>query len=200
MSRSLNGTTDVINQLASPITAYPMTFSGWFNKTALLIASAITEIDTNGANSGVNLLYVDTGGNLLTLSVDAPGTGAQATKGTYTAGSWFHGVASYSNAASRTSYLNGVAGAPDLANIPIAAFTRVSIGRIFDGMLAEVGMWDVLLTQDEITSLSKGFSPKLIRPQSLKVYVPLVRELNNYCGAIMTASGTTPADHPRIFY
>lgn len=43
----------------------------------------------------------------------------------------------------------------------------------FDGRLAEVGIWDVALSDAEIAALATGVSPLLIRPANLKGYWPV---------------------------
>ena len=49
----------------------------------------------------------------------------------------------------------------------------------FDGIIAEVGIWNVAIDAAEAVSLSKYFAPPLIRPASLKFYAPLVRSAND---------------------
>lgn len=46
-----------------------------------------------------------------------------------------------------------------------------------DGDVATVAMWDAVLDNAEMHSLRVGFSPRRVRPQNLKFYAPLVREL-----------------------
>lgn len=41
--------------------------------------------------------------------------------------------------------------------------------------MAEVAIWNTDLTSEEISSLAKGFCPKLIRPDYLFFYAPLIR-------------------------
>lgn len=43
----------------------------------------------------------------------------------------------------------------------------------FDGDIADVAVWSVVLTQDEIDAYNKGVSPTLIRPDKLVSYLPL---------------------------
>jgi hypothetical protein len=68
------------------------------------------------------------------------------------------------------------------------------------GLIAEVGIWNVALTDDEVLALAKGFTPDQIRPQSLIAYLPLVRTNQDIKGNAWTTAGTlTAADHPRIY-
>lgn len=70
----------------------------------------------------------------------------------------------------------------------------------FNGTIAEVGIWNVALTDDEILGSARGFTPDQIRPQSLQFYAPLVRNLIDVRGgrAITNVNSATVATHPRI--
>ena len=69
------------------------------------------------------------------------------------------------------------------------------------GRIAEFAVWDVVLSAAEISALYKGFCPKLVRPTSLKRYIPLIREICDYkTGATGTNSGVTVETHPPIRY
>lgn len=48
---------------------------------------------------------------------------------------------------------------------------------IYEGRLAEFAIWNDILTADERSSLYTGAKPSSIRPQNLKVYAPLVRDV-----------------------
>ena len=82
-----------------------------------------------------------------------------------------------------------------------AAQTATSIGNYSNGYIAEVGLWNVALTAEEIASLAKGMTPDKIRPQSLVFYAPLVRDLIDAKGGrtITNNNGATVANHPRVY-
>ena len=68
-------------------------------------------------------------------------------------------------------------------------------------MIAEFAVWDAILTADEFAMLgADGFSPLLIRPQSLVEYVPLVRDNVSRKLSIGTLTGAAAQPHPRIIY
>jgi hypothetical protein len=74
-------------------------------------------------------------------------------------------------------------------------------GANLDGRVAEVALWNVVLSDDEFVSLSKGFKPSRIRPQSLRFYAPIVRNLQNLRDALtFTNNGSaTVTEHPRVY-
>ncbi len=70
-----------------------------------------------------------------------------------------------------------------------------------NGLIAEVGLWNVALTAEEIASLAKGMTCDKVRPQSLVFYAPLVRNLVDAKGGltITNNNSATVANHPRIY-
>ena len=95
---------------------------------------------------------------------------------------------------SRTVYTNAASSATTTISRIISAPTSWAIGGSyiggispeFEGYLAEVAVWNVALTLAEITSLYRGTKANQIRPQNLKVYVPLVRDRIDTCGKTTT--------------
>lgn len=72
--------------------------------------------------------------------------------------------------------------------------------RSWDGMIAEFAAWTVILDDNEFNALSDGLSPAMIRPQSLVVHTPLVRDNVSCLSAPPTITGTAVQPHPRIYY
>jgi hypothetical protein len=76
-------------------------------------------------------------------------------------------------------------------------------GLFLNGQIAEAAVWNVALSAAEIASLSKGFSPLLIRPASLVAYWPLIGRHDPEIDPVgrfdmtLTANPTTAA-HPRV--
>lgn len=91
--------------------------------------------------------------------------------------------------------------------LQIGARAIPSISLPLSGACACAAAWTVLLDDDELVSLAKGFSPRRIRPQSLKFYAPLVRDFKlpfwSIAAATPTLSDTvgtsTPSEHPRSY-
>ena len=74
-------------------------------------------------------------------------------------------------------------------------------GTLFDGRIAELGVWNVALTAAEIASLAKGMACDKVRPQSLSFYALLARDLIDVRGGttITNNNTATVANHPRIY-
>ena len=72
-----------------------------------------------------------------------------------------------------------------------------------NGQLAEVGVWNVALSDDEVYRLSRGVKPNRVRGHSLVEYWPLLARSfpeHNYAGgADMVLAGSVYASrHPQI--
>lgn len=108
-------------------------------------------------------------------------------------------------------YRNGSLLSPSiLGTVPSALsslFTIFRIGRQAQasqnttGDLSEVAIWTAALDASEVASLSKGFPPKRIRPQSLRIYTPLIRQVQELRDALTftNTGGATPAAHSRSY-
>lgn len=69
----------------------------------------------------------------------------------------------------------------------------------FDGKIAELGIWDVALTVDEIAALGKRVCPAAIRPGNLVSYTALVRDITDRMGAAAWVATEGAVDvHPRV--
>jgi hypothetical protein len=140
--------------------------------------------------------------------------------GSLQTGQWVHLVGlvgiTTGNARTLQLYVNGVDSSTitnvTVANTPELAgntFNRTTIGGIkvfgsaaggmagcennFRGYIAEVALWGATLSPEEIQSLYSGIPADRIRPQSLALYAPLVRDLNTVVGdyTLSPESGTT---------
>lgn len=69
----------------------------------------------------------------------------------------------------------------------------------YAGTLSDFAVWgDAKLNADEIAALAKGFPAHLIRPTSLSVHIPLVRDTHDLRGGVATTTvGTSVSDHPK---
>ena len=144
----------------------------------------------------------------------------QARSGTtnLTTGVWYPlgGVIDYS-ADTITGYLSGAAENGGAATFGATSYTHgtpsttdklsnaASTAQMLDGVLCEVGIWNVALTAGEMLALGKGFSPLLVRPSSLIFYMPLMGRVSPEPDRVRGNNGTVngtlaQADHARVIY
>ena len=128
------------------------------------------------------------------------------------ASTWYTFTATYdgsSTAAGTKLYINGVQETPTVTVNALSASiisdaaanigARNSAAEWFNGRIANVGIWNVELTAAEVASLAKGVAVDHVRPQSLVLATPMIRDVTDKKGGALTATNTTVADHPRIY-
>jgi hypothetical protein len=106
-------------------------------------------------------------------------------------------------------YYDGVAEAAGSVSWPTATSATLSTFRVgrsetnnawSTGGFAELAVWTETLNAAEIASLAKGFTPDKIRPSSLMLYLPLVRDIGDpVAAATLTDASSTVTDHPRVY-
>lgn len=200
---------------SSPVTGAPLTMACWFNAKDTTGNYALLSLNRRTGSSDNRWNLIASGGMtgdplryFVNSTVAFPGNGANTTSG-YSANTWTHACAVSASSSSHTAYLNGGSSAtittdvsPTLVDtLAIGARYSSSWGAYASALIAEVGIWSVALTADEIRSLAAGVSPSLVRPQSLAFYAPLVRDLVDARGglALTNTSATPVAVHPRIY-
>ena len=166
----------------------------WFNVVSTGASMALWDQSNNSGRS--NFVRVSVGAFIDWFAAFDGGTnGLWRTDTTVTTDTW-HGIGwSYvnsSNANDPIAYYDGVkktvgAGLTEVNTptgnfFPADSFAGLYIGnradftQTVDGSIAEVAVWDGILTDAEFAELYAGYAPALIRPESLTVYMPLVRD------------------------
>jgi hypothetical protein len=197
------------------ITATPLTLATWFqatNTTALHILLSLG--NSLAAFSRNNFqLRADgaTAGDPITAytGITASSSAASSTAG-YSSNTWHHAAGVFASATDRRAFLNGTNKGTNATNRVPTGIDRTNAGgsnqlttSFMDGRLAEAAAWNVALADDEIAMLGRGFSPLLVRPQSLVAYWPLFGrqspEIDPRGRFELTVTGATQADHCRTF-
>lgn len=128
------------------------------------------------------------------------------TAGANAAATWMH-LCLVSNGTNFYQYENGVLIGPAATGSPNGTVTSllasvmcgVAAGNRVAGKTCMIGVWLAALTADEAKALGKGVAPHLVRPQSLRWYVPGFRSANAVIGTTATATDLTyDGDNPRI--
>lgn len=128
------------------------------------------------------------------------------TEGANAAATWMH-LCLVSNGTNFYQYENGVligsaaTGSPNgtVTSLISSAMCGTSEPLRIAGKTCMIGVWLAALTADEAKALGKGVAPHLVRPQSLRWYVPGFRSANAVIGTTATATDLTyDGDNPRI--
>lgn len=216
MARSNTGSTSnyMLNGSAA-LTGLPITMACWANLANLTHTANLVAIIDESAGANYFSLLADGnneyGGTDNAVVCDV-GTGIFAkSTGTYTASAWHHFAATSSGMASRFAWLNGTAGPESTSTRSPSGWNRTGIGAFrvgsstfspINGSIAEVGIWNVVLTAAEMAMLADGYAPCLVRPDALVAHWPLIGrmaspEQDRWGNFHMTITGTmAQASHP----
>lgn len=213
MARSFNGSSDYGRYAGSFASALPVTMSCWFQSSSATALQAL--MGFYAAANTTERLWLAADGAAAGDPVNAVATALGATTSArtstgYSTNTWHHACGVYASATSRTAYIDGGSAVESTTSRSPSGLDRISAGVVdsstqgqwLAGQLAELGWWDVALTAAEVYSLSRGISPRFIRPANLVRYEQFVGksspEPELIGGAVMTLTGTAAVAHPRV--
>lgn len=165
-----------------PFQTYPCTVSAWFNPSTQHNGCILNVANASDGNR--ISLYVDNAGKLGGGNTNGSQYGMPSSGNSYTTGAWNHAVLTCTNSTSRSIRLNGGTAVTDTTTATTANCAKTHIGALwtsgallagqyFNGEIAHVCCWSVVLGADEQLALAAGVSPLLIRPESITAYWPL---------------------------
>jgi len=213
MAYEFDGTTQYLSLPIGdvPFTAYPMTMALQFYDATnnSFIGRFAGFARTSSVNGSFALSTISGTNRPQVIANDDAGTGGGAQiAASYTLNVWNAFCGTF-EATLRKAFLNltdtqtntTTIGTPTVNTFAIGARIATAVGQYFEGYVCEVAVWNVVLTDDEIGSLSKGFKAHRIRPQSLQFYAPLVRDLNDVRlnRTITNNNSATVTEHPRVY-
>ena len=163
----------------------PFTLACWFQVADLdtnLILMSVGEYA--GSGTYYHALYrLGTNNRLNGYTYDGSSQQAVYTTSTPAINTWYHSCAVFAADDDRRVYLDGDRGT-DSTDSAAVGTDSIAIGVSADstpfgyhnGLVAEAAAWNVALTDEEAAILAEGYSPLLVRPQSLVFYCPLIRD------------------------
>lgn len=222
MSRSFNGSSDKLSYAGAAITATPLTMAAWIKRgTAGTSAGTVMFLGNSGSVGNVNhwrvnRAFTDDGNASVTASTCGPTSGASNATCTrsitdWPEDTWGHVAGVFGSDTSRYGYAQGVASTETTASKTPSGANITTLGKQdnitgaswFSGEMAEAAIWNVALDAAEIAALAAGVCPLLVRPTSLVSYWPIIGqyspEIDMKGGYGLTVTGTSTANHPRIY-
>lgn len=222
MARAFDDVSSQYLYRSTPIlTATPISMSALFYVDDLTLAQNVVGFSSEDDNSyhGFWLHFRgDEAGDYLQARCYDGGLGIAASTIGVSADTWHHGVARFTSPTDRSVLLDGGNKGTNATSVTPLSIDNATIGAIYywatsenviatplSGRIAEVGIWNISLTDAEATILALGYSPLLIRPQNLVAYWPLIGknspEIDLVGGYDMTLINTpTTAVHPSVRY
>lgn len=182
------GTTDIITTAHSGPVAATQSFAAW------------VWINGGGGNNLGRVIAYDLGCMICMSTVSSMQFNAtfDTTSGNWfwtapATGAWHHVVLTYDAGSTSNDpvvYVDGASVSVGETSAPVGTYTgatgSMNIGnrnaggasrdRVWDGKLAEVAYWNVVLTASEARALAQGYSALKVRPASLQFYYPLYGE------------------------
>ena len=215
MSRLFDdASTHYLQNSSAVLNALPISISCWFKSDDLTANQTLVSIgDTSTTTSFVRLMAAGAvSGDPVRVQhyTSAANSGANSSS-SYPTGTWTHAGGVFASLSSRTAYIDGVAGTEDTTALgaqydwdvtSVGVTARSTLLNYMSGDISQVGIWDVVLTDEEMAILALGVSPLLVRPGSLIAYFPLggndSPEIDPVGGYDLTVTGATKSDSPRI--
>lgn len=212
MAYALDGINQGITADSAIVNIQPFTFVGWGRPTSNTVNTGFVYIADNTATSknvGLGYSGQQAGDPVRAIEINTT-VQLAATTTAFSVVVYSHAAATFETTSRRSAFINGGSKGTNTTLLALATNLNTSaIGFIpsstpvsfFPGNVAEIAVWNVTLTDDEIASLAKGFSPRRIRPQSLVFYAPLIREIQDLRkGLALTAvNSPTVSAHPRVY-
>ncbi len=194
--------------LASQVAkAFPFTFACWYKPATVAGSTPYCLITPGHTTTTVHFNTIQIANAKASISI--PGASASSVA-SLTAGIWYHVVGVFSNANSKTVYLNGIGASTTVpSSLPTENIT--AIGAIFygssttpidfaNGSIAYPSIWNLSLTQADVAALynsGSGSDPRTVEPSNwlsfltLTVGPPFVDQVS---GSTWTSSGAPAVD------
>lgn len=220
MSRSFAGaSTQYLDVAAASVSGSPFSMACWFRVTNITQNHILVWVGVEGDSgkwSAIRAAGQEAGdpASFIQNQYTAGPTGEAQSSSAYTANTWHHIVGTCASATSRAVFLDGGNKGTDTTNVgTVTGHDKHSIGMArdgspsgpTDGYIAEVAVWNVVLSDAEAAILALGYWPPYVRPANLLAYWPLLGNLSPEIDRVgrfdMTLVNTpTKAAHPRVIY
>lgn len=213
MSRLFDdASSEYLENTSAAVTAVPLSISAWFRTDDATVNQQILALENDATTDRFGLLIQQVSSNPKLVATVNSFNAEHAT--TLSANTWYHGMGCFASSTSRSVYLDGAGKVTNTDSATPSGIDLTSVGRWYrltfttnywSGDLAEIGVWDVELTDAEVSVLAIGTSPLMVRPQNLVHYWPLIGrhspEIDLISGIDLTLNNTPgTSEHPRIFY
>jgi hypothetical protein len=231
MAYDFNGTSHYMwtthdgSSSASPLTSLPLTIACWFKVFTSSFPKSTSRVLLEFGNGTTGYRLVIPANQTFLRAVHFISAGAQPAdtiaSPSFPPDAWVFGAAIFASNASRSVFACYPFGGDLIVNqntntqsLGSATISRFSIGaasalttNYFDGSVAEVGVWNAALNTQDLLSIGRGVAYSKVRPNSLVLYAPLIRNTNTLFYKQSLASlpyyiantGASTTEHPRIY-
>jgi hypothetical protein len=209
MAYSFNGSSDNMEITSALVSATPLTLFARFQPTTVAAGNA-SIVSVTGSSGSHSFQLRRNGSSIEAFSGEGAAGGAASIPGLI-ANSSYNCAAIFTSSTSRTIRAGTATSATDTTAVTVTSLDRTnigarynagSLGAFFAGLIGEVAIWNVAITSEEFAQLWYGFSPLLIRPDSLVAYFPLVAHADDLLESrSFTVTGAAPTStHFAVHY
>lgn len=171
-------------------------------------SSAGRVVQTESVSGGFTLLWDNTNSRWSFSRVTSGTAGSWSFTDGAATDTWYSIVITQSGTAAPTVYIDGVSVTVTQQTAPSGSAGTGSVGhtignrdagdRVWDGMIAELAVYDAQVSADEAKSLAI-MAPLAVRLDALSLYFPFVRTTTDLIAArSRTVTGTAVQNHPRV--
>lgn len=211
MARNLiPGSTQYLINSSAVRTGSPLTMVAWVYPTNVSASRTVVSLADASITTDWYWLFINATDAVPVFRVnDGPADDLAFTSAAATLNQWNHVAATEIATNSRAIWLNGGNKGTNTTTITPSGIDRTGIGILArslldlpgDGRVAEVAIYNVALTDSEVAQLALGYSPLLVRSESLAAYWPCVGRYSPEIDLVgnfpMTlTNGPSAADHP----
>lgn len=213
MSRAfVRANSDYLNFASAPASGTPLTIACWAQRDLDATALVLAAIGVNDTSGNYHHIEINTDGRCRArTSNNGSNVSAFSGSGSGVAlDTWAHFAGVFTSATSRAAFINGGSkGTNSSSSTPTGTFNGVAIGRTMagtrnyhSGLLAEVAIWDIALSDAEVATLATGVKANTVQSGNLVFYAPILGndspEPELVTSGSVTVNGTTaePSDHP----
>jgi len=202
--------TDYIQGTAS-LFSYPFAINFWFYPPPLISGTVQAFVLHNVVDNHRFIVQINTTTNRVAFNAFTTANAIATASVNYTANAWNMVTAIGTSATSRTIYINNSGAVTNTTSRVLTTPTRWLIGGNYnsgilpslEAQIAEVAVWNDIISTTDIASLYKGTKATAIKPQNLKIYIPLIRDISENAGSTTsitsTISDTTIEPHVRRY-
>lgn len=191
---------------SSVITSYPFTFACWFRTSDVNTGETMVNMTELASGDWFDLALAAGGAVRANATDFGTGSGVADTSSVAANNSWHHACGVFQAANSRSAYIDGSSKVTSAVNVNanIGGVDEIQVGwfRSVIGSslhhIAEVGIWSVALSDEEVASLAEGYSCNLIRSQNLIHHMPLIRNSQDLRGDLVENGTVGVTNHPPI--
>ena len=197
---NVNGNGSDYIQATASLFSYPFTINFWFYPTVSAVGTLAMFTLHNTTDSQRFSVQINTITSRLQFNAFTTANANAVAGANYTLNAWNMATAVGTSSTSRTVYINGNNAATNTTSRAVTTPTRwllassYSVGggisSQYEGRISEVGIWNAALTTADINSLYAGMRSSSVKPQNLKVYAPLIRDISDQTSSTTSFSNT----------